>query len=196
MSAPDLLTRLIAAFSRLPGVGEKSARRMVYHLLQSPADDARAMSALLAELPEKIHPCPQCHAWTDRDLCPVCADPKRDRGLICVVENASDVDVFERHRLFGGLYHVLGGHLSPLDGVGPDRLNVQSLMDRLEGVREVVLATGSSTEGESTALYLERLLEARGVKATRLARGIPMGTDLEYLDQLTLLRALEARGAP
>ena len=195
MSAPDLLARLISSFARLPGVGTKSARRMAYHLLQAPPQDAKEMGELLSEIHEKIRPCPVCRSWPDAELCPVCADPRRDRSVICVVENASDIDSFERGRIFRGLYHVLGGHISPLDGVGPGDLNIASLFERLDGVEEVILATGSSTEGEATALYLDKLLSERGIRVTRLARGIPMGADLEYLDELTLSRAFEARGS-
>lgn len=194
MSTPEPLARLIAQFASLPGVGAKSARRMVNHLLGYPPEVLAEWGRMIAELPERVVPCPVCHAWTDREVCPICADARRDEKVICVVEKASDIEPFEKSGVYRGLYHVLGGHLSPLDGIGPDDLHLESLLKRLEGVHEVILATGASAEGESTALYLERLLGNRGVSVTRLARGIPVGADLEYLDVQTLARAFQARG--
>lgn len=195
MSTPAPLARLIAQFATLPGIGTKSARRMAYHLLNSPPEELKEMGRLLMEIPDQVVPCKICYAWTDSTLCSICSSDRRDQQVICVVEKASDIESFERSGVFRGLYHVLGGHISPLDGIGPDQLHISSLLTRLEGVREAILATGATTEGEATALYLERLLSGRGVTVTRLARGIPVGADLEYLDVQTLARAFQARGA-
>jgi len=195
MSTPEPLARLIAQFATLPGVGSKSARRMAYHLLNRPPEELREMGSLLSELPDKVFPCSVCFSWTEKERCAICSDPKRDQQVLCIVEKASDIEPFERSGIFRGLYHVLGGHISPLDGIGPDQLHIAPLMERLDGVREAILATGATAEGESTALYLERLLTKRGVEVTRLARGIPVGADLEYLDVQTLVRAFQARGS-
>lgn len=194
MSTPDPLAQLIARFATLPGVGSKSARRMAYHLLNRPAEELREMGALLSGLPDKVFPCSTCFSWTESEQCSICADPKRDQRVICIVEKASDIEPFERSGIYRGLYHVLGGHISPLDGIGPDQLHIAPLMERLDGVGEAILATGATAEGEATALYLERLLAKHGVVVTRLARGIPVGADLEYLDVQTLVRAFQARG--
>lgn len=195
MSTPEPLARLIARFATLPGVGAKSARRMVYHLLGNSPEELGEWGEMVATLRERVVPCPVCHAWTDREVCPLCSDVRRDDKVICVVEKASDIEPFEKSGVYRGLYHVLGGQISPLDGIGPDDLQIASLLSRLDGVREVILATGASAEGEATSLYLERLIGGRGVAVTRLARGIPVGADLEYLDVQTLARAFQARGA-
>ena len=202
MHSPEPLERLIAALSRFPGVGRKSARRMAYHLLEESPDEVARLGQMIVELPQSIQRCRNCFSYSESDLCPVCSDTRRDRTILCVVERASDIEAFERSGVFRGLYHVLGGNLSPLDGIGPEQVRIPELLRRVEaGVREVILATGSSTEGEATALYIDRALQhlpnfapdAPTRQVTRLARGIPMGTDLEYLDEPTLSRAFQAR---
>ena len=192
-----MIDELAREFGRLPGVGPKTAQRLVYHLLKGSADDGRRLAAAIREAMEKVHPCPRCGNFAEEELCPVCSNPRRDSTVVCVVEEAFEVAAVERTGGFRGLYHVLGGHLSPLDGVGPDELNVASLLERVrEGeseVEELILATSSGVEGEATAVYLEGLFRPLGVRVTRLARGIPVGSDLEYVDGSTLAEALTGR---
>lgn len=194
MSVIEDVTRELA---RLPGVGPRTATRLVYHLLREPADRARRLAAALEELAERVHPCPRCGTFTELELCRICTDSGRDRSLLCVVESAFEVHSVEKTGEFRGLFHVLGGRLSPLDGVGPDELNIAGLVERIrdsEGeLSEVILATNPSVEGEATAVYLEEVLRPLGVRVTRLARGIPMGSDLEYVDGSTLAEALSGR---
>ncbi|HEX6850883.1 MAG TPA: recombination mediator RecR [Candidatus Polarisedimenticolaceae bacterium] len=189
------LERVIVELAKLPGIGRKTAQRLAFHLLDAPASDARALAEAIAELRERIRFCARCFNVGDAELCPVCADPRRDGTSLCVVEHATDVAVFERAAGFRGRYHVLGGALSPLRDVGPDDLHVRELLDRVgsEGVREVILATSPSVEGEATAVYLARLLKPLGVGVSRLAQGLPAGASLEFTDDLTLRRALEGR---
>lgn len=189
------MERLVQEFSRLPGIGPKTALRMVFHLLKRPREDALRLARVLEDLATKIHPCRECGNFTEGELCSVCGDPSRDRSLLCVVEEAFDVGAIERAGRYRGLYHVLGGRLSPLDGVGPEQLAMERLMARVVdgGVQEVILATNASVEGEATAVYLERLLRPVGPRVTRLARGIPVGSDLEYVDGSTIAEALEGR---
>lgn len=192
-----VIDRLAGELTRLPGIGPRTALRLVYHLLRGNREDARRLARALEELAERVHPCPECGNVTEHERCAICTDARRERDSICVVEGAFDVGAIDRTGRYNGLYHVLGGHLSPLDGIGPDELNTASLVRRVgeaQGeVREVILATNPSVEGEATAVYLEGLLRPLGVKVTRLARGIPVGSDLEYLDGSTLAEALAGR---
>lgn len=189
------LERLIVELAKLPGIGRKSAQRLAFHLLDVPASEVRALAESIVELRERIRFCSRCFNVGDADLCPVCADARRDGSMLCVVEQASDLAAFERAAGYRGRYHVLGGALSPLRDVGPDDLHVRELLDRVEveAVREVILATSPSVEGEATAVYLSRLLKPLGVGVTRLAQGLPAGASLEFTDDLTLRRALEGR---
>lgn len=192
MSAIDDLTSELA---RLPGIGRKTAQRLTYHLLRQPAAQSRRLAEALVQLTERVRQCDRCHNLTETPLCALCADPRRDGTTICVVEEASDIASIERAGEFRGLYHVLGGRLSPLDGVGPDDLTIGGLLARIgpEGVQEVILATNPSLEGEATALYVQRQLVPLGVRVTRIARGLPVGGDLEYADGVTIAQALAAR---
>ncbi len=194
MSCIDRLSREL---SRLPGIGPKTAMRLVYHLMKGPKDDAHRLSAAVRDLADRIRPCQSCGNYSEADLCEVCSDPRRDPTQICVVEEAFDVGAIERSGQFRGLYHVLGGHLSPLDGVGPDELNVRKLLDRIRtaspAVSEVIIATNPSVEGEATAVYLQSVLRPLGARVSRIARGIPVGSELEYLDGTTLAEAISGR---
>lgn len=189
------IERLISELSKLPGVGRKTAQRFALHLLSVDAAEVDALVLSLRELREKVRTCETCFNLSEGAACPVCADPRRDRGLVCVVEDAGDVIAIERAGAFAGLYHVLGGALSPLRDVGPDDLRVGELLERVrrDGIREVILATQANVEGEATAVYLSRLLKPLGVAVSRLAQGLPAGADLEFTDELTLQRALEGR---
>ena len=189
------LARLIEAFHRLPGVGPKSAQRLAYHILRAPRDEAEALAAALLEVKDRITLCRVCQNVTDQDPCPVCADATRDRSQICVVEEPLDILAIDRAGGYDGLYHVLHGALSPMDGVGPEQLKVRELLARLRGedVMEVILATNPNLEGEATASYLARLLRPLGLRVTRLASGLPIGSDVEYADERTLSRALAHR---
>jgi recombination protein RecR len=194
-SAAAPVARLIEEFHKLPGIGPKSAQRLTYYMLRVPEDEARALAEAILEVKDKVSLCSICQNLTDTDPCRICADEQRDHGVICVVEEPLDILALERTRSYEGLYHVLHGVISPVDGVGPEDLKVRELLARLKSgdVREVVLATNPNLEGEATAMYLSRLLAPLGVKVTRLARGLPMGADLEYADNVTLARALEGR---
>jgi recombination protein RecR len=194
-SAAAPVVRLIEEFHKLPGVGPKSAQRLTYYLLRAPQDEARALAQAILEVKEKISFCSLCQNVTDSDPCLICANGERDSSLLCVVEEPLDILALERTGSYGGLYHVLHGVISPMDGVGPEHLKVEELLERLKGgsVQEVILATNPNLEGEATAMYLDRLLRPLGVRVTRLARGLPSGADLEYADDLTLTRALEGR---
>lgn len=194
-AAPGPVTRLIEEFHKLPGVGPKSAQRLTYHLLRIPRDDALALAAAITELKERTVLCSICQNVTEQDPCAICRDESRDRAVICVVEEPLDILAVERTRGFHGLYHVLHGVISPMDGIGPEDLKVNELLARLRGgsVTEVIMATNPNLEGEATSMYVSRLLTPLGVRVTRLARGLPMGSDLEYADDVTLARALEHR---
>ena len=198
MSAIDDLASELA---KLPGIGKKTALRLTYHLLKQPPDRSLRLAHALEVLAERVHPCPRCHNLTEAELCDICTDPRRDASVICAVEEASDIGAIERSGEYRGVYHVLGGRLSPLDGVTASDLAIEDLVRRVEGVgggegdrvREVILATNPSIEGEATALYVQQTLAATGVRVTRIARGLPVGGDLEYADGVTIAQALVAR---
>ena len=189
------VARLIEELHRLPGIGPKSAQRLAYHLLRAPKDEAQALAEAILEVKERIKLCSVCQNTTDVDPCLICVDQARDRSIVCVVEEPLDILAIERTRGFKGLYHVLHGSISPMEGVGPEQLKVRELLERLRdgSVREVIMATNPNLEGEATAMYVSQLLQPLGVRVTRLARGLPMGGDIEYADDLTLSRALENR---
>jgi len=196
MSAID---QLAGELSRFPGIGSKTALRMVHHLLKGSAENTRRLGRMVQELADRVRACSRCGNFSEDELCTVCVDPRRDVETLCVVEEAYEVGAIERTGRYRGMYHVLGGRLSPLDGIGPDELNVRPLMERLTGeggrtpVREVILATNAGVESQATAVYLEGLIRPIGVRVTRLARGIPVGSDLEYVDGTTLAEALAGR---
>ena len=192
---PEPVARLIDALQRLPGIGPKTAQRLTFFLLKRPLEEVRELSSALTAVKERIVYCTTCFNVTDQDPCRICADPARDAAVVCVVEEPNDLLAMERTGEYKGLYHVLLGALSPLDGIGPDDLKVRELLLRLEDgpAREVILATNPNVEGEATALYLAKLLRPLGVRVTRIARGLPVGGDLEYVDQVTLTKALEGR---
>ena len=189
------LTELINQFSRLPGIGKKTAQRLAYSILEQPPERAKAFADALVNAREKIHFCAVCQSLTDLDVCQICSDERRDKSVICVVEDPRDVMAFERTREYSGVYHVLHGVISPLDNIGPDKLRIKELMARLSDgtVKEIIMATNPTVEGEATASYISRLVKPMGIKVTRLAYGIPVGSDLEYADEYTLARALEGR---
>ena len=189
------LTELINQFSRLPGIGKKTAQRLAYSILEQPPERAKAFAEALINAREKIHFCSVCQSLTDLEVCQICSDVLRDKSVICVVEDPRDVMAFERTREYRGVYHVLHGVISPLDNIGPDKLRIKELMARLSDgtVKEIIMATNPTVEGEATASYISRLVKPMGIKVTRLAYGIPVGGDLEYADEYTLARALEGR---
>jgi recombination protein RecR len=192
---PEPVARLTEALQRLPGIGPKTAQRLTFFLLKRPADEVRELSEALTAVKERIVYCRTCFNVTDEDPCRICADPARDARVLCIVEEPNDLLAMERTGEFRGRYHVLLGALSPLDGIGPEDLKIRELLVRLDagGVAEVILATNPNVEGEATALYLAKLLRPLGVRVTRIARGLPVGGDLEYADQVTLSKALEGR---
>ncbi|MBQ9759964.1 MAG: recombination protein RecR [Clostridia bacterium] len=191
----ESLRLLAEKFGRLEGVGRKTAMRMAFSVLELEEEDARAFAQAIIDAKEKIHLCPICQNLTDREVCPICSDEERDRSLICVVSDARTVMAMEKVREFRGVYHVLHGLISPMNGVTPDKLKIRELLARVgEGeVSEVIVATNPTVEGEATAMYLSKLLHPLGVRVTRLAYGVPVGADLEYADEITLFRALEGR---
>ncbi len=192
---PAALERLTEQFARLPGIGSKTAQRLAFHVLSLPQEDAQLFADTILEAKATVHTCSVCQNLTDQERCPICSDPERDHGLICVVAEPRDVVAMERSREYHGVYHVLHGVISPLNHVGPDDLKIRELLDRVASgdVHEIIMATNPDTEGEATAMYLSRLLRPLEVKVTRLAYGIPVGSQLEYADEITLLRALEGR---
>jgi recombination protein RecR len=195
------VAKLIEAFNRLPGIGPKTAQRLTYHLLRAPEREARALASALVAVREEVVFCDRCFNISDAPLCPICRDPGRDQARLCVVEEPLDVLALERTGEFRGVYHVLHGAISPIDGVGPDRLRIRELLDRVDEVAasspfaEVILATNPTLEGEATAMYLDERLAGKVGSVTRIARGIPVGGDLEYADEVTLIRALQGRRA-
>ena len=192
-SFPDSLNNLIDEFSRFPGIGKKTAQRMAFYVLNSTNNLADELSHAIQSLKSKIRFCEKCHGISEDILCQICSDTRRDSTSICVVENPADIYTFEKTNIFKGLYHVLGGVLSPLDGIGPDDLNINSLIERVNTDDEILVATNATIEGEATCLYLANILEKESVKVTRLARGLPIGGDLEFVDDATIMRAIEDR---
>ena len=191
----SVIEQLSQEFSRFPGIGPKTALRLIYHLMKRPKEDAHRLAHAIREVADRIRPCRRCGNFSEGDLCEICANPRRDKSVICVVEEAYEVGAIERTGQFQGVYHVLGGHLSPLDGIGPEELNIQGLLDRIDDqkVEELILATNASVEGGATAVYLENVVRPKGPRVTRLARGIPVGSDLEYVDGTTIAEALSGR---
>jgi recombination protein RecR len=189
------LTRLIQEFKRLPGIGQKSAQRLAFHVLRSSQEDADRLVAAVQDVKTKLGLCEVCNNISDGEQCPFCRDTNRDRSVLCVVEEPHDILPIETTRQFRGLYHVLHGAISPLRGIGPDQLRIQNLLTRLESdeIREIILATNPNVEGEATAAYLSRLLKPLGVKVTRIGMGIPVGSDLEFADEVTMMKSLENR---
>ena len=189
------LTRLIEQFERLPGIGKKTAQRLAFYVLGLPQEKAQEFANAILDAKAKIKRCAVCQNLTDEELCPICRSADRDRSILCVVEDPRDVIAFERTKEYHGLYHVLHGLISPMDGIGPEQLTIKELLARLQSgeVQEVVMATNPTVEGEATAMYVARLLKPLGIKVTRLAYGIPVGGNLEYADEVTLYRALEGR---
>ena len=194
MSLPAPIVRLIEELTRLPGIGPKSAQRLAFHILKTPREQADRLADALREVKERVTYCSICNNITDSDPCPLCRSDTRDQRLICVVEEPQNVTAIDRGREFKGVFHVLMGALSPLQGIGPDDLKIESLLARVStGATEVILATNPNVEGEATAIYLARLLKPLGVKVTRIAMGVPVGSDLEYADDVTMQRAMEGR---
>ncbi|GAB6172602.1 recombination mediator RecR [Paradesulfitobacterium aromaticivorans] len=192
LNYPQPLADLISSLARLPGIGPKTAGRLAFYLLQEP-ETAQALAQSIMKAKEKIKRCSVCSNFTEHDPCALCQSERRDRTVLCIVEHPRDVAALEKTGEFKGLYHVLQGVLSPLEGIGPEQLTVQQLLRRLEGVQEVIMAVNPTVEGEATALYLARLLKPLGLKVTRIAHGLPVGGDLEYADEVTIARALEGR---
>ena len=189
------LNELISQFERLPGIGKKTAQRLAYSILSQPPERAQRFADALVNARKKIHFCSSCQGFTDLETCAICTDSTRDRSIICVVAEPKDIFTFEKTREFSGLYHVLHGLISPMDGITPDKLKIKELMSRLSdgSIKEIIMATNPTIEGEATASYISRLVKPMGIKVTRLAYGIPVGGDLEYADEFTLARALEGR---
>jgi len=192
-SIPDTIEKLIEEFSRFPGIGRKTAQRMTFNVLKSSTDEASTLAKAIIDMKSKIKFCNICHGITEENPCLICKDVKRDPSIICVIEDPADIYTLEKNRIFNGLYHVLGGLLSPLDGIGPEDININTLINRLKPGYEVIIATNSSIEGETTSLYIAKLLNEKSINVTRLATGIPMGTNLEYIDDATIQRAIEGR---
>ncbi|MBQ3762627.1 MAG: recombination protein RecR [Clostridia bacterium] len=195
MAGVEAIDKLTHQLSRLPGIGRKTAQRLAFHIVAQPEEDVRELAVTIFNAKKQVHVCPVCGNLTDREICSVCADPSRSRDTVCVVKDARDVNALERIRDYNGLYHVLGGVISPMDGVGPDDIRIRELMSRLaEGeIKEVVLATNPDVEGEATAAYISRLIKPMGIKVTRIAHGVPVGGELEYTDEITLMRAFQGR---
>ena len=193
--APEPIARLIDAFHKLPGVGPKSAQRLAYHILRTPEQEAAALADAIMDVKHRIALCSVCMNITESDPCGYCQDERRDRSMICVVEQPLDILALDRTGGYHGLYHVLHGVLNPMDGIGPEEIHVRELIERLKSgdVKEVIMATNPNLEGEATSMYIQRLIGPAGVRVTRLARGLPSGADLEYTDDVTLSRALEGR---
>lgn len=188
------ISRLIEELSKLPGVGAKSAQRLAFHIINRPLDEVKRLSDAIIDAKENVRYCSQCYTLTDSELCPICANPKREHKMIMVVENTRDLAAYEKTGKFDGVYHVLHGAISPMLGIGPNDIKLKELMQRLQqDITEVIIATNSSLEGETTAMYLSKLIKPTGIKVSRIASGVPVGGDLEYIDEVTLLRALEGR---
>jgi recombination protein RecR len=195
MALPEPLTQLIAELQRLPGIGAKSAQRLAFHILKTPREDVERLTVAVRDVKDRVAHCSICSNITDADPCAFCTNPARQQSIICVVEEPANVTAIEKTREFRGVYHVLMGALSPLQGVGPDDLKIKSLLARVErgGVQEIILATNPNVEGEATAIYLAKLLKPLGMRVTRIAMGVPVGSDLEYADEVTMHKAMEGR---
>jgi len=191
----DQISKLIAELSALPGIGSKSAQRLAFHILAMPLDQVEQMATTIIEARTNVHYCKECFTLTDADICPICANPKRNKNVIMVVEQTRDLAAYEKTGKFEGVYHVLHGAISPMAGIGPSDIKLTELMQRLQktDVEEVIIATNSSLEGETTATYISKLIKPTGIKVSRIASGVPVGGDLEYIDEVTLYRALEGR---
>ncbi len=191
----DALGNLVDQLAKLPGIGRKSAQRLAFHILKQPDAEAKLLAEAILTAKAKIHYCSLCYNLTDRELCPICSNPERDQAILCVVEDARDVIALERAGQFHGLYHVLHGAISPMDGIGPDQLKIKELLQRLQvhPAEEVIIATNTSIEGEATAMYLSNLLKPLGIKVTRIAQGLPVGGDIQYADEVTLAKAFNGR---
>jgi len=188
------INRLVEELSALPGIGSKSAQRLAFHILNMPKENVEKLSRAIIEAKENVRYCKCCFTLTDQELCPICGDEKRNHSVIMVVENTRDLAAYEKTGKYEGVYHVLHGAISPMLGIGPNDIRLKELMQRLQGeVSEVIIATNSSLEGETTAMYISKLIKPTGIKVTRIASGVPVGGDLEYIDEVTLLRALEGR---
>ena len=188
------INKLIEQLSRLPGVGAKSAQRLAFHIINMPKEEVEGLASAITEAKSNVRYCKECFTLTDEDICPICKNPKRDHSTIMVVEQTRDLAAYEKTGKYEGVYHVLHGAISPMLGIGPADIKLKELMRRLEGdVNEVIIATNSSLEGETTAMYISRIIKPTGIKVTRIASGVPVGGDLEYIDEVTLLRALEGR---
>ena len=188
------ITKLIEELSRLPGIGAKSAQRLAFHIINMPQDQVDRLANTIVNAQKNICYCKECYTLTDQELCPICSSEKRDHSTIMVVENTRDLAAYEKTGKYDGVYHVLHGAISPMLGIGPADIRLKELMQRLQGdVKEVIIATNSSLEGETTAMYISKLIKPTGIKVTRIASGVPVGGDLEYIDEVTLLRALEGR---
>ena len=192
---PKAIERLVTELGKLPGLGEKTAQRLAFHLIDAPAEEIEGLSNALLNVKDKIRLCPECFSITDGDRCDVCADPNRNRRVICVVQSTKDIFAIEKTREYNGLYHVLHGVISPLEGIGPQDIKAKELLLRIgeNDIEEVIMATNPTPEGEATAMYLGNLISPLGVKVTRLAKGIPIGADVEYIDEITLIKAFEGR---
>ena len=190
---PKSVENLISEFTKFPGIGKKTAQRLAFHILSSATEEAARLASSIVDVKTLVKSCTVCGCISDENLCKICKNNKRDHSVICVVERPEDIFAFERTNTFMGVYHVLDGLLSPLDGIGPEKLNIQTLNNRLETGMEIILATSASLEGDATALYLQKIFQDKKVKITRLARGLPVGGELESTDEATLLRALEGR---
>ena len=194
MSTLNSIEDLIEKFSKLPGIGKKSARRVVYYLLKAPQEEVTALAKSISSIKEKIRYCTVCYNMSEGELCNICSNPQRDRSMICVVEQPNDIMIIENTKEYKGLYHVLGGVLSPLDGIGPEKLRIKELVNRIEGdIKEVIFALNPSSEGDTTIHYLLKILQPKVPKISALARGIPVGGDLEYSDQVTVTKAFTGR---
>ena len=188
------ISRLIEELSKLPGVGSKSAQRLAFHIINRPIEEVRQLADAIVDAKENVRYSKECFTLTDQELCPICRNPARDHGTIMVVESTRDLAAYEKTGKFNGVYHVLHGAISPMLGLGPNDIRLKELMQRLQGdVKEVIIATNSSLEGETTAMYISKLIKPTGIKVSRIASGVPVGGDLEYIDEVTLLRALEGR---
>jgi recombination protein RecR len=190
---PKALDDLVNALSRLPGIGRKTALRLAFHILKSERSEADELAGSIKRVKDQIKLCKRCFNFSEKEFCDICGDPNRNSKIICIVEDPQNIHLIEKTNEYNGLYHVLGGIISPLDGIGPEDLRIKELLNRVEGVEEVIVALNPSTEGEATSIYLARLIKNMGINITRLARGVPLGSSLEFVDELTLSKALQAR---